>query len=108
MPQWFRDRARDDTTYPDERRRAACPREFAALLLRYDHHVVWVGGRPALLRTYHWAEMAPSEWPAELELEVSFTYAPGHPYAPDEVRGVVDTLSFSPMPIARDRTRDRS
>jgi len=94
MPQWSRDRTGEDAKYPDARRRAACPRELAQLLLRYDHQVVWIDGRRALLRTYHWAEVPPSDWPAELELDVSFTYAPGHPDAPDEVCRAVNTLSF--------------
>lgn len=96
MPQWFRDRSGDETRYPDERAEAICPRGVAGLLLRYDHHVVRIAGRPALLRTYHWAESAPEDWPAELTVSVSFTYAAGHPAAPDEVQRVVNTLIFVP------------
>lgn len=98
MPQWSRDRTKDGAKYPDERSQANCPRGNAALLLRFDHHVVRVEGRPALLRTYHWAADPPGAWPAELLLEVSFTYATGHPAAPDEVQRVVDTLAFTRAP----------
>jgi hypothetical protein len=97
MPQWSRDRAVDRAKYPDERRRSRCPRTAAPLLLRYDHHVVWLDGRAALLLTYRWAEQSPDSWPDELPFEVSFTYAPGHPAAPAEVQRIVETLTFSPM-----------
>src|SRR5437868_5325943 len=97
MPQWFRDRAADSVKYPDERWRASCPRASAPLLLRFDHHVVRIHGRPALLRTYYWAAQAATDWPTELQFEVSFTYATGHPLAPAEVQEVIDTLAFTPI-----------
>ena len=97
MPQWSRDRAADRAKYPDERRQARCPRAAAPLLLRYDHHVVRVDGRPALLRTYDWAAESPDRWPDELPFTVSFTYAPGHPAAPAEVQRVIDALAFVAM-----------
>ena len=100
MPQWFRDRTADRTKYPDERARAICPRANAPLLLRFDHHVVRVQGRPALLRTYHWATDAATDWPAELPFEVSFTYATGHPTAPAEVQQVIEALAFTPVDIS--------
>lgn len=97
MPQWFRDRAADSAKYPDERWRSSCPREAAPLLLRFDHHVVRINGRAALLRTYHWAADAPAAWPVTLPFEVSFTYAAGHPSAPDDVQQLIDTLHFTPV-----------
>lgn len=96
MPQWSRDRAIDGAKYPDERWRASCPRAAAALLLRYDHHVVWIDGRRALLRTYHWAAEPLSDAAELLPFEVSFTYATGHPSAPAEVQAIVDGLAFVP------------
>ena len=95
MPQWSRDRAGDRQKYPDERWTALCPRAEAPQLLRYDHHVVRIQGRPALLLTYRWAEDSLGTGPAELPFEVSFTYAPGHPPAPPEIQRLVDSLSFT-------------
>ncbi len=106
MPQWSRDRVPDHAKYPDERWQAACPRQFAELLLRYDHHVVWIAGRSALLLTYAWATDAPGDWPTELPFEVSFTYAVRHPKAPGEVQRVVDQLRFARVASA-DRTKER-
>jgi hypothetical protein len=94
MPQWSRDRSGDAAKYPDERWVATCPRADAALLLRYDHHTVWIQGRPALLRTYHWAATPLDEQPDPLQFEVSFTYAAGHPNAPAPVQAVTDRLTF--------------
>ena len=96
MPQWSRDRRADRAKFPDERCSARCPRADAPLLLRHDHHVVWINSRPALLLTYRWAESAPEEWPDALPFDVSFTYAPGHPPAPPDVQRIVDSLSFAP------------
>ena len=96
MPQWGRDRAADCTKYPDDRRVATCPRADVPLLLRYDHHTVWLRGRLALLRTYHWAAIVPERSGDPLPFEVSFTYAPGHPAAPPAVQAVVDRLAFGP------------
>ena len=100
MPQWSRDRSSDTSKYPDERWVARCPRSQAPQLLRYDHHVVWVRGRPALLRTYHWAAQAVEAWPDEMPVEISFTYASGHPTAPAEIQRVVESLSFAPIESA--------
>ena len=97
MPQWFRDRARDAKAYPDERRRADCPLEHVGLLLRYDHHAVWIGGRPALLLTYHWAADSPADESEPAWFDVSFTYAAGHPRAPATVQAVVDRLTFQQL-----------
>ena len=95
MPQWFRDRARDRTKYPDERWTAACPPSLVALLLRYDHHVVSIGGRSALLLTYQWLSDEPANASNPRMLEVSFTYAAGHPSAPSDVQAAVDQLTFT-------------
>ena len=52
---------------------------MAKLLIRFDHHTVWIGGRLALLRTYSWLCVPESEWPSPLPIRVSFTYAKGTP-----------------------------
>ena len=96
MPQWSRDRSLDATKYPDERWRAACPRKHVPLLLRYDHHVVRVAGRPALLLTSRWTTESMTDGD-ELRFEISFTYAKGHPPAPASVQEVVDELKFEPV-----------
>lgn len=94
MPQWSRDRFGDDAKYPDERWQADCPAESVALLLRYDHHTVWLDGRRALLLTYAWAAEKIGHDEAR-RFEVSFTYAAGHPSAPITVQAVVDGLEFT-------------
>lgn len=94
MAQWQRDRAADAAKYPDERWRAECPRADAALLLRHDHHTVWIDGRRALLLTYRWMEGAIDDDREALPFEVSFTYASGHPSAPAAVQAVVDRIEF--------------
>jgi hypothetical protein len=100
MPQWSRDRAADQAKYPDERARSYAPQPARRLLRRFDHHVVRVLRRPALLLTYHWDIAAETEDDAGehlLPFEVSFTYAPGHPVAPAEVQAIVDSLTFTPV-----------
>ena len=94
VPQWFRDRAADPQKYPDERSHADAPVAMAALLRRYDHHVVRVDGRPALLLTYHW-DLEAQTGNATRRVAVSFTYPNGHPAAPPEVQAVIDTLAFT-------------
>jgi hypothetical protein len=101
MPQWIRDRTDDNSRYPDERYRAVCPREFVTLLLQFDHHVVWIAERPALLLTYRWAELPPEEQERDLSFEVSFTYAAGHPKAPLRVQKLIESFSFSPVTIMK-------
>lgn len=98
MPQWSRDRTVIRAAYPDEWAAGTCSRAHAALLLRYDHHVVRVGGRRALLLTYAWLpEPDPAEADA-LAFAVSFTYVRGHPPAPAAVQAVVDGIAFRPSP----------
>jgi hypothetical protein len=95
MPQWSRDSDALRSRYPDERWVGTCSREAAALLLRYDHHVVWVSGRAALLLTYAWAAEGLEAHTEPLAFTISFTYASGHPAAPHEVQALVDGLTFS-------------
>jgi hypothetical protein len=97
MPQRSRDRSHDATKYPDERWRAACPQEHVPLLLRYDHHVVRVAGRPALLLTSRWMVESMTDDGGPLRFEISFTYAAGHPPAPASVQEIVDRLTFEPV-----------
>ncbi|MBV9880595.1 MAG: hypothetical protein JO180_08865 [Gemmatirosa sp.] len=96
MPRWSRDTAALRARYPDERWVGTCARGDAALLLRYDHHVVWIGGRPALLLTYGWAAEPLEAQPEPLRFEVSFTYARGHPAAPPAVQALVDGIALAP------------
>ena len=97
MPQWDRDRIAN--SYPDERWQADCPPEAVILLRRYDHHVVWIAGRKALLLTYQW-DLDSAERPrAARNVTVSFTYAAGHPQAPVEVQAVLDQLTFAPVGV---------
>ena len=95
MPQWSRDRSREAARYPDERWRATCTPEDVAILLRYDHHVVQIEGRPALLLTYHLAAESAVDQRAAPSFEISFTYARGHPAGPASVQAVVDRLVFA-------------
>lgn len=96
MPQWSRDTAALRARYPDERWTGACSRADAELLLRYDHHVVWVGGRAALLLTYPWAADGIGARPEPLAFEISFTYPRGHPPVPRDVQSVVERITFAP------------
>ena len=97
MPQWSRERSRDQARYPDERWSATCAPGDVAPLLRYDHHVVQVHGRPALLRTYHLATDVSPDLAKEQRIEISFTYTRGHPAAPATLQAVVDGLTFEPI-----------
>ncbi len=98
MPQWFRNRAFDRAKYPDERWASVCASADATLLLRVDHHVVRVAGRPALLLTYHWMSAAAADAVTKSYVfEISFTYPAGHPVAPDHVQTIVDRLTFKPV-----------
>lgn len=106
MPQWSRDRSSASAKYPDERWQADCPADSVALLLRYDHHTVWLNGRRALLLTYVWAaERVGDDQPRRFD--VSFTYAAGHPGAASSVQAVVDGLNFAPVSVSTNRTNER-
>ena len=97
MPQWTRNPDALRERYPDERWAGTCSREAAAFLVRYDHHVVRVRGREALLLTYHWSFESLDAKPEPFRFEVSFTYPSGHPSAPREVQLLVDQLTLVPM-----------
>lgn len=97
MPQWKRDGDELRERYPDERWQGACSRVDAPMLARYDHHVVWIGGRPALLLTYAWLTDGIASQPDPLPFVVSFTYPRGHPTAPREVQAIVDGIRFAPV-----------
>ncbi|HEX5809327.1 MAG TPA: hypothetical protein VFY25_11720 [Anaerolineales bacterium] len=71
---------------------AICTRQQAEQLVRYDHHVVRVNGRPGVMLTYEW--MPVEEHPGPFVLTVVFHYAEKHPPAPDEIQAIVDGLSF--------------
>jgi hypothetical protein len=71
---------------------AICTRAQAEKLVRYDHHVVRVNGRPGVMLTYAW--MPVEEHTGPFVLTVVFQYAEKHPAAPDEIQTVVDGLSF--------------
>ncbi len=75
---------------------AQCRRELAELLLPYDHHRVWVRGRPGVMLTYEW--MMQMELPETLPLKVVFpppSTANAHPFAPPAVQAIIDQLEFS-------------
>jgi hypothetical protein len=98
MPRWNREPVDVRSRYPDERRTGTCSPQDADLLLRYDHHVVWIEGRPALLLTYSWNEQGLEALPEPIAFEVSFTYPTGHPKAPSEVQSIIDGIRFTPVP----------
>ena len=94
MPQWPPDRDAAANRYPDERWTGRCSRDVAAILVRYDHHTVWIQGRPALLLTYHWHQGPLSEQDEPLSFRLSFTYARGHPAAPKDIQELVVQLEL--------------
>ena len=96
MPQWSIDRDAAAARHPDERWVGSCSRDVASILLRYDHHTVWLQGRPALLLTYHWNAAPLAEQAEPLPFTVSFTFARGHPAAPAEVQALVASLELQP------------
>ena len=110
MPQWSRDRVADQEKYPNERARSLAPRALRPLLRRYDHHVIRVERRPALLLTSHWDAVEEADALARADLlpfEISFTYAAGHPHAPAEVQAIADSLTFTPVAISTERANER-
>lgn len=82
--------------HPDERVRARCSRAVATRLMSYDHHVVWVDGRPAVLITYPLLEVELSQLPEPIWCEASLTHAAGHPTAPAEIQAIARALSWEP------------
>jgi hypothetical protein len=101
MAQWSKDRSPDRSGYPDERRTLLCPPAARALLLRFDHHVVWIDGREALLLTYLWNVKSPGADSEPWPFEVSFTYAKGHPRGPAAVQDIIDKIlgTSPPAPV---------
>ena len=71
---------------------AICTRKQAEQLVKYDHHVVDVSGRPGVLLTYEWMPL--EEHAGPLLLTVVFHHAEKHPRAPQEIQFLVDGLSF--------------
>lgn len=71
---------------------AICTRAQAEQLVRYDHHVVRVNGRPGVMLTYAW--MPVEEHAGPFVLTVVFQYAEKHPTAPEEIQSIVDELRF--------------
>jgi hypothetical protein len=94
MPRWSLDREAAASRHPDERWSGNCSRAIAAILIRYDHHTVWLEGRQALLLTYHWNAAPLDEQIEPLQFTVSFTFARGHPAAPPDVQSLVAGLGL--------------
>jgi hypothetical protein len=94
MPQWSRDRSETSRKHPDERWLGSCETAESALLQRYDHHVVWIEGRRALLRTAPSANESQPD-PSRYRFFVSFAYAAGHPPAPREAQAIVERIPWS-------------
>ena len=94
MPQWSLNRDAAAARHPDERWEGICSREIAAILVRYDHHTVWLQGRQALLLTYHWSTAPLADQAEPFRFTVSFTFARGHPPAPADIQAVVDGLGL--------------
>jgi hypothetical protein len=107
MPQWSRDERLARQRYPDESWHARCARADAAKLLPYDHHVVWIGGRAALLRTYQWGAEPVDSWPDELTLQLTFTYVSGHRAAPEHIQHLVASLEFTPSGVQNEGADER-
>ena len=71
---------------------AICTREQAEKLAEYDHHVIHVDGRLAVLLTYGWMPMEEHSGP--FVLTIVFHHAEKHPRAPEAVQAIVDELRF--------------
>jgi len=82
--------------HPDERLRAPCTRELVRRLLPFDHHIVWLQGRPAVLLTYPLLELDVDRAPEPIWCEASVTYAAGHPTAPAEIQAIARLLPWEP------------
>jgi hypothetical protein len=77
--------------YPDQAI-AICTREQAQQLVKYDHHVVEVNGRSAVMLTHEW--MPVEEHAGPFVLTVVFHHVEKHPAAPGAIQAIVDGLSF--------------
>ena len=71
---------------------AICTRQQAEQLVKYDHHVVEVNGRPGVMLTYEWMPL--EEHPGPLILTVVFHQAEKHPRAPEAIQSIVAELHF--------------
>jgi hypothetical protein len=71
---------------------AVCTRTQAEQLVKYDHHVVEVDGRPGVMLTYEW--MPVEEHTGPFVLTVIFQHAEKHPRAPQAIQSIVDELTF--------------
>jgi hypothetical protein len=71
---------------------AICTPEQAGQLVRYDHHVVNVSGRPGVMLTYEWMPLEEHRGP--FILTVVFHHVEKHPPAPEPVQAIVDALTF--------------
>lgn len=71
---------------------AICTRQQAEQLVKYDHHVVEVNGRPGVMLTYEWMPL--DEQAGPLILMVVFQHAEKHPRAPEAIQAIVDELHF--------------
>jgi len=78
----------------DERVRTRCTRGVAERLRTFDHHVVWLDGRPAVLITYPLLELDLDLAPEPIWCEASLTYAAGHPTAPPEIQSLAQGLAW--------------
>jgi hypothetical protein len=78
---------------------AICTREQAEQLVKYDHHVVEVSGRPGVMLTYEWMPL--EEHAGPLVLTVVFHHAEKHPRAPEAIQAIVDELRFQVRGQAR-------
>lgn len=67
--------------------------DFLALLAAYDHCVVHIAGRRAVLLAQPWRA---GETDAHVYLQASFAHPAGHPSVPPPFQAVVDGLTFRP------------
>ena len=71
---------------------AICTREQAEQLVLYDHHVIYVDGRPGVMLTYEW--MPVEEHTGPFVLTVVFQHVEKHPRAPEQIQAIVNRLHF--------------
>lgn len=78
---------------------AGCSRAQAEQLLDYDHHYVWIAGRPGIILTYHWLPLSEAAEPLQLKI-VFGAPALRHPPAPASIQAIVAQLQLVPIPSA--------
>ena len=71
---------------------AVCTRTQAEQLVKYDHRVVEVNGRPGVLLTFEWMPVEDHTGP--FVLTVIFHHTEKHPRAPQAIQSFVDELTF--------------